>query len=486
MKIPLKNGTVVECNIEEFKELKAMGMIALPDEQPQQDYSTTNAAEPATPEHNTPEETKTSFADFVNEMKPKGVKEYTPKKRREWTEPEMRKLIELYNTGMSYDTMASHFTDRSSGSTHNCVYRLIKAGVLEPRETGIIARKKLLKQLKKEYTGHNTPEPAPSTPKHDDNSRRWKQWSEHEISTLRSLVDAGKNIYDLERALPGRNRRAIMTKRWELYNKNKEPRAPTKRETKRPLQMTKEEKTTRKEKMRERMKNEWTKDELMTLTSMTNNESPFADIKAALPNRTEDSIRNRQTRLRRKGLIVKKQPVIKKEKVVIVKEKPASEPEPKKEDGRVKRMKFVQDRAKHLVAKYGWSFEKARNQACEDWNNHGGFDSTKKKQQKLPRAKPKIVLKDLEFPDFSMVDRNYLRYVEDMVRNIIANKSKIGMRDMFQIMNSDGTFEWSGYMWRSFISEFMGLSEKIAKCFAVENKFHVERDSKDYPIIKYN
>jgi hypothetical protein len=149
-------------------------------------------------------------------------------------------------------------------------------------------------------------------------------------------------------------------------------------------------------------------------------------------------------------------------------------------DARI-RMKFMSDRASQYLKMYGWSWEKASQQAGDDWRN--GRRGLAKTSSVI--VVPKKTEIDVEFPKFVYLSKEGNNMLYQIVKNVIGTKGKIGFNDvrMLPRYNDD---EWHRPEWIEFIEEFMNRSARIAAHFLSPNKFVMERGANGYEFIIYS
>lgn len=196
-------------------------------------------------------------------------------------------------------------------------------------------------------------------------------------------------------------------------------------------------------------------------------------LSKCMPHRTSTSIKQRKSLLKRNGKLDK---IDKNE----VKEKNIKKSE---NDGRVVRGRFITKRRNYYMNTYNWSPEKALKQACVDWNSGSapiGFSNTNTEIKK-----PKVTIKseDLELPALYPLSDNGMLLLEKVITNITLTK-KITYFDVKKL-ETEHNEEWTGWMWRQFIDDFITRSDKIAKAFNIENKFSHDKDEQGYDIIVY-
>lgn len=212
---------------------------------------------------------------------------------------------------------------------------------------------------------------------------------------------------------------------------------------------------------------EWSADEEDKLIKLYQSGKNIYDIAASdFPDRTRWAIDAKLKKLRDTGRMKKRRSWKRSEIENTIKEKLSEE----KDDNYIeKRRKFLDHRAKVLVKQYGWSYEKARIYATNE------YEGKKTKKFVVPE----------KFPEFSMVSKSSLHIVEEMVRQMIGNKGKIEFRDMFSIVTDSGDNFWEAHKWQQFMAEFLANSDTIAAYFGAENKFNIQKNARGYDIIKY-
>lgn len=199
-------------------------------------------------------------------------------------------------------------------------------------------------------------------------------------------------------------------------------------------------------------------------------------LEANLPGRNIKALQNKVCKLRAEGrLKVGRMPRKDKQSRIM---KSYSSP-PKEQDGRVKRMSFIQKQAKYYMGQYDWDFEKARAQASEDWNNKTSLGKVG------PTAKPEQLSRtDLEFPTIFPVPEQNIGQVESVVRNMLSTTKKLQYFDVKWIGLKEGE-DWTGRLWIEFLNQFLLNSKKIAKAFNIKNKFKHTKIN-EYDVIIYD
>lgn len=108
----------------------------------------------------------------------------------------------------------------------------------------------------------------------------------------------------------------------------------------------------------------------------------------------------------------------------------------------------------------------------------GSKDDTK---QNLPESLVE------QFPRIYPVAEESLPLFEEMVKNMIANKGRIGLFDVshsVKIVSTEHGDEWRGRIWKVFTIQFMLNSKKIAEYFNVPDKFKTTKES-GFDYVRY-
>ena len=207
----------------------------------------------------------------------------------------------------------------------------------------------------------------------------------------------------------------------------------------------------------------------------------YTFLKKMLSGRTKKSVMMKVLRLQDEGVIEKiRMPIVnrKRKKEPIRKHK-----SPEKEiDGRVKRMRFINQRAIHYCHSLGWAFEKARFKAIEDYNNKAPAFN---KSSPVVQKKNKGIIKDsdLIFPAVFPVPEENTPKVEQVVLNMMNTTKRLNYFDMKWIPLGDDK-EWNGRLWVEFVTQFMLNSTKIAKALNIPNGFRRTR-VRGFDVIEY-
>lgn len=206
--------------------------------------------------------------------------------------------------------------------------------------------------------------------------------------------------------------------------------------------------------------NAWSKQDIELLKN--NYHKGYAELLRMFPNRTMGTISGRLSKM---GLKVS---TAKKKKVGVY-------DNDKQLKGSYKRIKFINNRAKQYVDKYGWDYTCARTKASADWNNNKSMTTHKIKQ---------VSDDDLVFPNIYPIVESEMYRLEEIVRSMLGNSGKISYFDVTWL-NLVDDLKWSGHLWRDFIISFLANSSKISKAFNVENKFKTTKDSHGFDVIIY-
>lgn len=138
------------------------------------------------------------------------------------------------------------------------------------------------------------------------------------------------------------------------------------------------------------------------------------------------------------------------------------------------RLKVIHENARRYVNSYGWSYEKAKAQAIQDWSNHAGL--SKHKNSFVVEHRPVVPVKPVEMKYwFPITDENHDIF-ESVVKNLInVSPHKLELTDINWLRLKNG-YNWSFESWNDFLSWFIYNSDDICKYLKVSNKFKIENE----------
>lgn len=141
------------------------------------------------------------------------------------------------------------------------------------------------------------------------------------------------------------------------------------------------------------------------------------------------------------------------------------------------RLKTIHENARRYVNSYGWSYEKARNQAIQDWSNHAGLGKSSLFKKPLvieTRPVPPVKTAEMKFW-FPITEENHDVF-EAVIKNLVMTPPhKLELSDINWLRLKNG-YSWNFESWNDFLGWFIYNSDDICKYLKISNKFKVEND----------
>jgi len=150
------------------------------------------------------------------------------------------------------------------------------------------------------------------------------------------------------------------------------------------------------------------------------------------------------------------------------------ETQPKKEDKRTKRSKYVFKKAHNLVKQFNYSMEKALSIANDEWMNN-------KLKFKKEKRENKIDLQSFDIKNpTTLEDEGQNEILMGMLKNMIANNLSL---KYYPDGETIGVLP--GYPWKQMLINICTKSDEICKYFYSKGKFVMKKNYKGYHELFY-